>query len=488
MSNSPYYISASIPYVNGPPHLGHAMEFVLTDIMARYHKQYGREVFFSAGSDEHGGKVMEKAAEQGLEPIQYAEQISQLFKNLMTALNVEPTKFIRTTDKAHEFGAALFWNALSADIYKSKYSGMYDQKEETFLTHEEARKLQTSDPKRYQRLVQLEEENYFFKLSKYNEQILDLIKTDRIKIFPKSRRNEVLSILESGLQDISISRPKEKIPWGIDVPGDPNHTMYVWFEALMNYITNLGYPDTVNIDKFWPADVQVIGKDIIRFHAIIWPAMLLGAGFEPFDQLYVHGFINDKNGEIMSKSLGNGVDPNEIVSAYGADAFRYFVARHIPSGEDSNFDWKRFETIYNTDLGNELGNLVNRTASMITRYQAGVIGDLPESMHDIAPYHDYFEAYRFDHAIEYVWTLIKGLNQYIEDEKPWQIAKEDDKTHLQEVLAYIVSSLLQIADLLYPVMPQTSAQIITTFGEGVVKSDAHQLFPKIHNYTEPGRQ
>lgn len=488
MSNDPYYIATSIPYVNGVPHIGHAMEFVLADIIARYHKQYGRDVFFSTGTDEHGGKVMEKAESQGVSPARYAEQMSQNFKDLTTSLNVEYTKFIRTTDPDHEARAAKIWTALGNDIYMSKYTGMYDQKEETFLTHEEARQVEKSDPKRYKTFVELEEENYFFKLAKYNTAIIDLIKQGKMEIVPKTRKNEVLSMLEGGLKDISISRPAGKMPWGIPVPGDKTQTMYVWFEALMNYITTLGYPDGSDLKKFWPADTQVIGKDITRFHAIIWPAMLMGIELEAPKVLYVHGFINDANGEIMSKSMGNGIAPLDIVSGYGADAFRYYVARHIPSGEDNNFSWERFETIYNTELGNELGNLVQRTSSMIQRYEEGVIGKLPESMHDIAPYHDYFEEYRFDQALDYVWTLVRGLNQYIEDEKPWQIAKENDPDHLQEILAYVVASTLQIADLLEPIMPATSAAIIQTFGEGVIKKDAPQLFPRIHNYTKPTKQ
>ena len=483
-----YYIATSIPYVNGAPHIGHAMEFVLADIMARYHLQYGSEVFFSTGTDEHGGKNMEKAEELGLTPQQFVDKMSKGFVDLAASLNVEYSKFIRTTEPEHEKRASAIWQALSEDIYKSEYSGMYDQKEETFLTHEEARQVEKDDPKRYKTFTELKEENYFFKLAKYNTAILELVKSDKLLVIPKTRKNEVVSLLEGGLKDISISRPADKIPWGIPVPGDKTQTMYVWFEALMNYITTLGFPEGPDFAKFWPADVQVIGKDITRFHAVIWPAMLMGIGVEPPRVLYVHGFINDATGDIMSKSKGNGIAPKDIISGYGADAFRYYVARHIPSGEDNNFSWERFETIYNTELGNELGNLVQRTASMISRYQDGVIGDLPESMHDIAPFHDSFEEFRFDQSLEYVWTLIRGLNQYIEDEKPWAIAKEGDSDHLQEVLAYVVASTLQIADLLHPVMPTTSANIIQTFGDGVIKKDAPQLFPRIHNHTEPHKQ
>ena len=483
-----YYVSTSIPYVNGAPHIGHAMEFVLGDIMARYHKQYGSDVFFSTGSDEHGGKIMEKAAEQGLEPQQFVDQTSQYFVDLSAALSVEYTKFVRTTDPDHEARAAAIWKALGDNIYMSKYSGMYDQKEETFLTHEEARQIQKTDPARHKRLVEIEEENYFFKLAKYNTAIIDLIKSGKMVVYPKTRQNEMMSLLESGLKDISISRPTSKIPWGIPVPGDQTQTMYVWFEALMNYITTLGYPEGEQFAKFWPADVHIIGKDITRFHAVIWPAMLMGLGIETPRVIYVHGHIKDAGGDIMSKSMGNGIAPNDVISGYGADALRYYVARHVPGGEDNNFSWERFETIYNTELGNELGNLVQRTASMIKSYQGGVIGDLPESMHDIAPFHDYFEEFRFDQALDYVWTLIRGLNQYIEDEKPWQIAKNDEPEHLREVLAYIVASTLQIADLIQPITPNTTAGIIRIFGDGIVPAEIPQLFPRVNNHTEPHKQ
>ena len=460
------------------------MEFVLADIISRYHKQHGSEVFFSTGSDEHGGKNMEKAAELNLTPQQFVDKMSQNFKDLSAALSVDYTKFIRTTDPDHEARAAKIWAALGDDIYKSKYSGMYDQKEETFLTHEEARQIKKTDPKRYERLVELEEENYFFKLAKYNTALIELLKSGKMQIIPKTRENEIMSLLEGGLKDFSISRPSEKIPWGIPVPGDKSQTIYVWYEALMNYITTLGYPEGADFAKFWPADVQVIGKDITRFHAVIWPAMLMALQVEMPRVLYVHGFINDANGDVMSKSAGNGIAPMDIINDYGADAFRYYVARHIPSGEDNDFSWERFETIYNTELGNDLGNLVQRTASMIKTYQSGVIGELPESMHDIAPYHDFFEEFRYDQALDYVWTLVRGLNTYIEDEKPWQIAKAGDADHLQEVLAYVVASTLQIADLLHPIMPNTSAAIIKTFGEGMISAEATMLFPRVNKYTQ----
>lgn len=488
-SRSAFYVATSIPYVNGAPHVGHAMEFVLADIFARYNAQQGSDVFFSTGSDEHGGKIMDTAKAQGKTPMEFATENAQAFKDLAKSLNVEYTKFIRTTDSDHETRAAMIWKNLSDAIYKSSYSGMYDQKEETFLTHEEAKQIQKEDPERFARLTELKEENYFFKLSFYTEHIKARIEAGDMQIVPTTRKNEIMALLDRGLDDISVSRPTEKIPWGIPVPGDESQTMYVWFEALMNYITTLGYPDGLDMQKFWPADVHVIGKDISRFHCAIWPAMLLGLGLAVPKTIYIHGFINDKNGDIMSKSKGNGISPDEVLSQYGADMFRYYVARHIPSGEDNDFSWERYETIYNTELGNELGNLVQRTASMIERYQDGVIGNMPESMHDVGPYHDFVADFRLDQALDYVWTLVRGMNQYIEEEKPWQIAKEQDAEHLQEVLAYVASACLQIADLLQPTMPETASKIVKIFGTGLINLDSENtLFPRVSNYTVAGKQ
>lgn len=482
MSREPFYVAAAIPYVNDVPHCGHALEAMISDSIARYNAQQGSQVFFSYGTDEHGGKIAEKAAEKGISVERYVDQISQSFVDLAETLDVKYSKFIRTTDKDHEKRAQDIWTRLKDDIYLGTYKGMYDQKEEAFVTDEEARQIKESDPDRFARLQAIEEENYYFKLSKYNQRILEAIKSEQLKVLPITRRNEVLSLLESGLRDISISRPASKIAWGIPVPGDPKQNMYVWFEALMNYITTLGYPDGENMKTFWPCDVHVIGKDISRFHSVIWPAMLMGLGLEIPKAVYVHGFVTF-NGQVMSKTLGNVVAPQEIVSAYGVDAARYYFIRHIPSNEDGDFSWEKFETVYNTELGNELGNLVQRVASMVNRYQKGMIGDIPTSTHDTGPYHDAMADFRFDKALEYVWGLIRGQNQYIDSEKPWDLAKTDQE-HLKEVLAYSVSSILQIADLLAPFMPNSSARIIKTFGEGIIKEYEGPLFPKIHNYTE----
>jgi methionyl-tRNA synthetase len=479
MSN--YYITTSIPYVNGEPHVGHALEFIMADSLARAARQRGDNVLFSTGADEHGTKVAQKAESLGKSPKEYVDEMTAGFVRLEEQLNISNDRFIRTSDKAHEQRAQLIWKALEQDIYKAKYIGWYDVKQEEFVPEAQAdpARMQPDHPQAYQKL---EEENYFFKLSNYTDRIREAIEQNDFLITPKTRRNEILSLLKEGLDDISVSRPKDKLEWGIPVPGDSKQVMYVWFEALMNYITVLGYPEHEDFKAFWPANVQVIGKDIIRFHAAIWPAMLMSLGLPLPKQLFVHGFIT-MNGEKMSKSIGNVVDPQDILAKYGTDPFRYYFLRHIPSYEDGDFSWDAFEAAYNNELANELGNAVQRTLAMIMKYQNGIIGQIPEAGHDIAQYHDALAECRFDRALDEVWDQVRGLNQYIDETKPWAIAKTGDDEHLREVLAYQAGCLLQIADLLEPFMPDTSVKIRNIFSEGIIRPVEGTLFPK--NETVP---
>ncbi len=471
-----YFVATSIPYVNGEPHIGFGMEILYADVLARAARKQGKPTIFSTGTDEHGTKVAEKAVSLGLQPQQFVDQISQEFRNLGKLLNISNDRFIRTTDQAHEQRAQIIWKALAADIYKDKYAGWYDVRQEEFVPESQAdpARMKPGSPQAYQRL---EEENYFFRLSKYTDKIREVIENGSFKIVPKTRRNEILSLLREGLDDISISRPADKLAWGIPVPGDPKQVMYVWFEALMNYITVLGYPEHEDFKKFWPANVQIIGKDILRFHAAIWPAMLMSLDVSLPELLFVHGFIN-VDGQKMSKSLGNVISPKEIVEQYGVDAFRYFFLRHVPAYEDGDFSWKTFEAAYNNELANELGNAVQRTVVMIEKYQSGIIGEIPQAEHDTGHIQESIDACHFDRALDEIWEQVRGLNQYIDEEKPWEVAKNNDMDHLREVLAYQVSCLLEIADLLEPFLPDASAKIKGIFKEGLVTPLDGTLFPK----------
>lgn len=471
-----FYITTSIPYVNGDPHIGFAMELIQADVLARYARQCGETVMFSTGSDEHGTKVAEKAASFGKSPEEFAAEVSQKFRELGKSLNVSNDRFVRTTDQGHMQRAQLIWKNLEKDIYKSKYTGWYDVRQEEFVSEGQIdpARTQPDHPQAYQKL---EEENYFFKLSQYNDRIKQAIESNELRIVPQSKRNEILSLLKEGLEDISISRPKDKLEWGVPVPGDDTQVMYVWFEALMNYITVIGYPEHEDFKKFWPANVQVVGKDISRFHAAIWPGMLYSLGLGLPKTLFVHSFIN-VNGAKMSKSIGNVIPPQDIIDKYGVDAFRYYFLRHIPSYEDGDFSWDRMEEVYNSELANELGNLVSRTAAMITKYQNGLIGDIPEPGHDVAGYVKALQDCRFDRALEEAWRQVRGMNQYIDEQKPWNIAKDNDPAHLREVLAYAASSILQISDLLAPFMPETADKIRHVFTTGVIQPIDGTLFPK----------
>lgn len=475
---SKFYITTSIPYANGAPHIGHAIEFVYTDVLARFARQSGAtDVVFATGTDEHGSKIAEKALEQKITPQQLVDKNSQAFKDLLKALNISNNRFIRTTDKGHEERAQIVWKNLAKDIYKNKYMGLYCVGCEEFVTETFAKEHNYICPNHNRPYDKIEEENYFFALSKYTEQIKEAITSGSFNIIPETKKNEILSLLNEGLEDISISRPVDKLAWGIAVPGDKTQVMYVWFEALMNYITVIGYPEHDDFKKYWPADVQVIGKDIIRFHAAIWPGILLALGLELPSILYVHGFVN-VDGQKMSKSLGNGVEPHEIIDIYGADAFRYYMMRHIPSYNDGDFTWDKFEAAYNNELANELGNAVSRVVAMVEKYQDGIVGDTPDSEHDTFQYRDAIIHCRFDRALDEVWEQVRGINQYIDTEKPWVIAKEGDTEHLRDVLAYAVSCLLEIAELLEPFLPETATKIQNCFKEGLVAPLATPLFPK----------
>lgn len=486
------YITTAIPYVNGKPHIGNALDYLLADIWTRYQKQHGRDVRFQVGTDEHGNKIAAKAAELGVTPKAYTDSMYGNFEELMKKVGASYTDFIRTTDVHHEAAVQYIWQKLQPYIYKSSYEGWYCVGHEAFFTDKEAAETNGICPDHQQPFQRISEENYYLKASSFTEKIREAIQTNRMQIVPEFRKNEFLELIKDGLQDVSISRPKKNLSWGVPVPGDPEQVMYVWIDALANYITVLGYPDQEGWKDYWPADVQVIGKDILRFHAGIWPAMLLGLELPLPKKLMVHGFVN-VGGAKMSKTVGNVVDPNQIIDEYGLDAFRYFFSRHIPTLDDGDFTWEKFENAYNTELGNDLGNLLSRVASMVTRYQGGVIGEVPKGDHDSKAYYDAMSELRFNNALDEVWETVRSLNRYIEVVKPWEIAKQRDtnpeaEAHLAEVLNQAAGTLLQIADQLLPFLPDTAETIKQTFSTGVIVpiEAVGGIFPKIYQYsTDP---
>jgi len=481
------YITTAIPYVNAPPHIGNAIDYLLADIWTRYQKQNGHEVRYQVGTDEHGNKIAARAAEAGLDPKSYVDKMYVNFENLMKKIGSSYTDFIRTTNPNHEQAVQYIWTKLKPYIYKGTYEGWYCVGCESFVSDKEAAENNGVCPEHNQPYQRLSEENYYFKASAFTDQVREAIESGEMQILPEFRKKEFLELIKDGLQDVSISRPKKSLSWGVPVPDDPENVMYVWMDALSNYITVLGYPNNPAWQEYWPADVQVLGKDILRFHAGLWPAMLLGLGLPLPKKLLVHGFVN-VGGSKISKSVGNVVDPNQIIDEYGLDAFRYFFSRHIPTLDDGDFTWEKLENAYNTELANDLGNVVSRIASMINRYQAGVIGEINHGEHDMRVYHECMDRLEFNRAIDDAWAMVRSLNQYIENVKPWEIAKKVGKDpeaeqHLSEVLAYAASSILQIGDLLVPFLPDTAAKIHRVFESGRIVPLEGVLFPKIYKHT-----
>lgn len=481
------YITTAIPYVNSTPHIGNAIDYLLADIWARYQIQNGHPVRFSVGTDEHGNKIVVKAAEANLDPKTFTDQMSVNFETLMKKISTSYTDFVRTTDPHHISAVQYIWQKLQPYIYKGEYEGWYCAGCESFVTDKEATENNGTCPDHNQPYQRLKEENYYLKTSAFTDQIRAAITNDEMQIVPEFRKKEFLELIKDGLQDVSISRPKKNLSWGVPVPGDPEQIMYVWIDALANYLTVLGYPDQPGWEEYWPADVQVLGKDILRFHAGIWPAMLLGLGLALPKRLLVHGHVHVA-GVKMSKSIGNVVDPIGLIDDYGVEAFRYFFSRHIPTLDDGDFTWEAFENAYNTELANDLGNAISRIAGMVTRYQSGVIGEVPEGEHDMDTYHKAMENLQFDRAIDEIWLMVRSLNQYIENVKPWEIAKQVGKdaeaeTHLADVLNNAVGSLIQIADLLVPFLPATAETIHQAFKTGSIVQLGGVLFPKIYKRT-----
>lgn len=465
------YITTAIPYVNGVPHIGHAMDYCLADVCARYHRLIGDDVKLQAGTDEHGNKIFLKAKESGEDTKEYVDKNVLKFQDFIHKLGVEYTDFVRTTDPGHEKRVQEIWRRLESHIYKAKYDGWYCTGCERFVTKKEYEDNHGVCPDHQKAYEELSEENYYFRIADFKDDIKKAIDSDEFLILPEFRKKEMLKLLEES-PDVSVSRPTSQLTWGVPVPGDDSQVMYVWIDALSNYITVLGYPDT-DINNWWPAYAQFVGKDILRFHAIIWPAMLLGLGLPLPRTLVSHGMVL-VDGQKMSKSIGNVVDPVEALERHGLDAFRYFFLRHVDTFADSDFTWEKFDNAYNNELANDLGNLVQRLATLAQKNNI-ILGEFePEITNEYCTLMDNFE---YAKAFDYVWSLVQGLNRRIDEEKPWSLAKNGETKKLQECMTSLIKDLLVANRMLSPFLPTAAEKIFKIFADPIVPPEV-PLFVK----------
>ena len=464
------YVTTAIPYVNGKPHIGHALDYLLADVYYRYETEQGTSVIFQSGTDEHGNKVAKKAAEVNKTPKEYADENSAAFRDFIEALNVHPTNFIRTTDEKHIELCQKIWQKLSPHIYSASYDGFYCEGCEAFVTKNEFDENHGICPEHQKPYTKISEKNYFFRLSDFKSEIKSKIESDEMTILPAFRKNEVLKLLESA-PDVSISRPKKTLTWGIPVPDDDSQIMYVWLDALSNYLTVLGYPDE-DIKDFWPPVLQIVGKDILRFHSIIWPAMLLGLGLELPKVLLSHGYVLNQS-EKMSKSIGNVVDPIEVLNLHGVDAFRYFFLRHIDTFVDSDFSIEKFETAYSSELANYLGNLVQRLATLCSKNNLQISSHSPK---DYPDYHSLMHNFEYKKAFDFAWAKVQDINKRINAEKPWALKNDPEKQ--AALLSSLVDDLLNANKLFSPFLPDTSEKITEIFTKNPIEAPASPLFPK----------
>jgi methionyl-tRNA synthetase len=470
MSNK--YVTTAIPYVNGKPHLGHAVDYLLADVYARYQKQQGNTVRFQVGTDEHGNKVFAKAEEEGIPIQQYVDTNAKKFQEFIYQLGVDYTDFIRTTSPDHKRRCQNIWNKLSSHIYRGTYEGWYCEGCERFVCDKECEETGGICPDHSKPHIRLSEENYYLRIADFKDRIKEAITNDELIIFPEFRKNEFLNLL-ADMPDVSISRPKKQLTWGVPVPGDDDQVMYVWIDALCNYITVLGYSDQ-DISDYWPASVQVIGKDILRFHAGIWPAILLGIGLPLPKVLLTHGFIT-VDGAKMSKSIGNVIDPIDVLEHHGVDAFRYYFLRHVDTFNDSDFTWDKFEAAYNNELANDLGNLAQRLATMCEKYE--YTPNSPQTNNN-PRYEELMNSFHFSEAFNLVWDDIQSLNKYIDDKKPWAVSKNGDEKELHSILDHLVSGILSVATRLNPFLPETSTKLAAIFSTEKITQPDTPLFPK----------
>ncbi len=470
-----FYITTTIPYVNAEPHVGFALEIIQADVLARYHRLLGDEVFHNFGTDEHGLKIYRKAQELNQDPQQYCDEYAAKFDALKKLLNVNYDNFIRTTEPHHIEAAQEFWRRClkNGDIYKKNYKIKYCVGCELEKTDSDLKDGKCEFHPNLN-LETYEEENYFFRFSKYQQPLLDFYTKNVTFVLPEGKYNEIKEFVKRGLEDFSVSRLKSKMPWGVDVPDDPEHVMYVWFDALVNYISALGWPKELKkFDEFWPG-IQTAGKDNLRQQTAIWQAMLLSANLPNTKQVFIHGFMT-ANGQKISKSLGNVVDPIELVNRLGTDALRYYLLAKVHPWEDSDFTWEKYNDAYNSDLANGLGNLVARVAKLCEKENFEFKSDAWRF--EEAPFEQVrkqLDKYKFNEALGIIWAWISRLDQTIEENKPWTLTSEKLKSRLDDY----VNQIRRIATGIAPFLPKTSENILAQFTGPIIKSSA-LLFPRI---------
>lgn len=474
MAKKPYYITTAISYPNGVPHIGHAYEAIATDAIARFQRLDGYDVYFLTGTDEHGQKIQQTAAREGISARELVERNVPRFQAMVQRMNCSNDDFIRTTEARHHRSSAAIWERMekNGDIYLAKYAGWYSVRDERYFAEDETHlndkgariATETGTPVEW-----VEEESYFFKLSAYQDKLLKLYAEVPDFVLPKERLNEVASFVRGGLQDLSISRTT--FDWGIRVPGNDKHIMYVWVDALTNYITALGFPDTDSemFKRYWPADLHVIGKDIVRFHAVYWPAFLMSAGIAAPRRIFSHGFLFNR-GEKMSKSVGNVIDPFALADAYGVDPLRFFLLREVPFGQDGNYSHEAIVNRINADLSNDLGNLAQRSLTMIGKQLGGVLPE-PGAFSDndkailaaadgmIAAAREAMKTQQLHQVLNQVWAVVAEANRYFAGEAPWALAKTDQK-RMGTVLYVTAEVIRQVAILAQPFIPDSAAKLL----------------------------
>jgi len=488
-SKTPFYITTAIAYPNGVPHIGHAYEAIATDAIARFMRLDGYDVFFLTGTDEHGQKIQQTAAKEGLTARELLGRNVPRFQAMVARLNCSNDDFIRTTEPRHYRSSAAIWERMQAngDIYLGKYSGWYSVRDEAYYGEDETvlneHKVRVST-KTGTPVEWVEEESYFFRLSAYQQKLLDLYQRVPDFVLPKERLNEVASFVRGGLQDLSISRTT--FDWGVPVPGAPQHVMYVWVDALTNYITAAGYPDTESekFRRYWPCDLHVIGKDIVRFHAVYWPAFLMSAGVAVPKRIFSHGFLFNR-GEKMSKSVGNVVDPFALADAFGVDQIRYFFLREVPFGQDGNYSQEAIATRINADLANDLGNLAQRSLTMIARQRNGILPTPGEfTANDttllaaadalVGAARELMKTQQLHQVLHQVWAVVADTNRYFAGEAPWALAKTDPQR--QGTVLYVTAEVIrQVAILAQPFMPESAGKLLDLLGVSPGERDFGRL-------------